>query len=309
MTNISIANTESKNHNWQKTRKKLVPFAYLSPTIALLTVLSLIPIAIVFYYSLMDNVIITRDAPSFVGISNYVDIITDSVFLEALSNTLFLTIVSVVAHLIIGLAFAMLLNTEVISPMTRALFRVVYILPWVFTASIIAILWRLMLNPNGIINYLLMWSNLVSHQIEWLGSREVALYAVTFINIWAGYPFYMVSLLAGLQGISRDLYEAGTIDGASRIQLFRYITLPQLKPIILSLAMLDFIWTTHQFTLIWMTTGGGPIRSTEVLSTFTYKLAFSSYKFSLASANAFIILTLSIVVALFYVRNQKATGE
>ncbi|MCB0192520.1 MAG: sugar ABC transporter permease [Anaerolineae bacterium] len=309
MTNISIANTESKNHNWQKTRKKLVPFAYLSPTIALLTVLSLIPIAIVFYYSLMDNVIITRDAPSFVGISNYVDIITDSVFLEALSNTLFLTIVSVVAHLIIGLAFAMLLNTEVISPMTRALFRVVYILPWVFTASIIAILWRLMLNPNGIINYLLMWSNLVSHQIEWLGSREVALYAVTFINIWAGYPFYMVSLLAGLQGISKDLYEAGTIDGASRIQLFRYITLPQLKPIILSLAMLDFIWTTHQFTLIWMTTGGGPIRSTEVLSTFTYKLAFSSYKFSLASANAFIILTLSIVVALFYVRNQKATGE
>ena len=308
MANISLS-TETKTRNWHKTGKQLVPFAYLSPTIILLTVLSLIPIAIVFYYSLMDNVIITREAPTFVGISNYVEIITDSVFRQALGHTLYLTIISVIAHLILGLSFAMLLNTEMISPGMRALFRVVYILPWVFTASIIAVLWRLMLNPNGIINYMLISVGLASQQIEWLSSRQLALPAVTLINIWAGYPFYMVSLLAGLQGIPKDLYDAGTIDGASRTQLFRYITLPQLKPIIISLAMLDFIWTTHQFTLIWMTTGGGPIRATEVLSTFTYKLAFSSYQFSLASANAFIILALSIGVALFYVRNQRATDE
>jgi multiple sugar transport system permease protein len=289
--------------------KQLVPFAYLSPTILLLTVLSLIPIATVFYYSLMDNVIITTDAPAFVGIRNYVEIVSDSVFLQALGQTLYLTIMSVIVHFILGLSFAMLLNTKVVGPGTRALFRVVYILPWVFTASIIAILWRLMLNPNGVINYLLIWAGLVSEQIEWLGSRQLALQSVTFINIWAGYPFYMVSLLAGLQGIPNDLYEAGTIDGANGPQLFRFITLPQLKPIIISLAMLDFIWTTHQFTLIWMTTGGGPIRATEVLSTFTYKLAFSSYQFSLASTTAFVILALSIGVALFYVRNQRVTDE
>lgn len=306
MANIGIS-AESKNRSWQRTKKQLVPFAYLSPTILLLTVLSLIPIAIVFYYSLMDNVIITRTPPAFVGVNNYIDILTDNVFFQALRNTLYLTIMSVIIHLILGLAFAMLLNTKVIGPGTRALFRVVYILPWVFTASIIAILWRLLLNPNGIINYVLVEAGLASAQIEWLGSRDLALHAVTFINIWSGYPFYMVSLLAGLQGIPSDLYDAGTIDGANRRQLFRYITLPQLKPIIISLAMLDFIWTTHQFTLIWMTTGGGPIRATEMLSTFTYKLAFSSYKFSLASATAFVILTLSIIVALFYVRNQRAT--
>lgn len=306
MANIGIS-AESKNRSWQRTKKQLVPFAYLSPTILLLTVLSLIPIAIVFYYSLMDNVIITRTPPAFVGVNNYIDILTDNVFFQALRNTLYLTIMSVIIHLILGLAFAMLLNTKVIGPGTRALFRVVYILPWVFTASIIAILWRLLLNPNGILNYLLVEAGLASAQIEWLGSRDLALHAVTFINIWSGYPFYMVSLLAGLQGIPSDLYDAGTIDGANRRQLFRYITLPQLKPIIISLAMLDFIWTTHQFTLIWMTTGGGPIRATEMLSTFTYKLAFSSYKFSLASATAFVILTLSIIVALFYVRNQRAT--
>jgi multiple sugar transport system permease protein len=297
-----------ENHTMQRLTKKLVPFAYLSPTILLLTVLSLIPITMVFYYSLMDNVIMNEN-PVFVGLANYVEIVLDDVFQQAIANTLFFTLVSVVFHLILGLSFALLLNTKLLDPLTKALFRMVYVLPWVFTATIIAILWRLMLNPNGVINYILLSLGLVSEQIEWLSSRQLALSAVTFINIWAGYPFYMVSLLAGLQGIPEELYEAGTIDGANGRQLFRYITIPQLKPIIISLAMLDFIWTMHQFTLIWMTTGGGPIRATEMLSTFTYKLAFSSYEFSMASTSAFVILVLSMIVALFYVRNQRASDE
>jgi multiple sugar transport system permease protein len=292
----------------QKVTKRLIPFAYLSPTLLLLTVLSLIPIGMVFYYSLMDNVIMNQN-PVFVGIANYVDILMDKVWQQAIANTLFFTVVSVIFHLILGLSFALLLNTKLLGPTTKALFRVVYVLPWVFTASIIAILWRLMLNPNGVINYILISMGLASEPIEWLGSRQLALPAVTFINIWAGYPFYMVSLLAGLQGIPDELYEAGTIDGANGRQLFRYITIPQLRPIILSLAMLDFIWTMHQFTLIWMTTGGGPIRATEMLSTFTYKLAFSSYEFSMASTSAFVILLLSMFVAFFYVRQQRASDE
>jgi len=292
-----------------KFRKQLVPFAYLSPTLILLSVLSLIPIATVFYYSLMDNVIITNVPPSFVGLSNYQEILSDHNFLQAFQNTLILALASVIAHFLLGLSFAMLLNTKIIGPITKALFRVVYILPWVFTASIIAVLWRLLLNPNGVVNFLLTGIGIASEPIEWLASRQLALPAVIFINIWAGYPFYMVSFLAGLQGISDDLYEAGKIDGAGTAALFRYITLPMLRPIIVSLAMLDFIWTTHQFTLIWMTTGGGPVRASEVLSTFTYKLAFSSYEFSLASTTAMVILALSTVVAIFYVRNQRLANE
>jgi multiple sugar transport system permease protein len=275
----------------------------------LLAVLSFLPIATVFYYSLMDNVIITREEPSFVGLSNYSKILTDDNFSQALQNTLFLASVSVVAHFILGLSFALLLNTNLLSGGIRAVFRAIYILPWVFTASIIAILWRLLLNPNGVVNYLLTEAGLASGPIEWLSSRELAMYTVVFINIWAGYPFYMVSFLAGLQGIPAELYEAGKIDGANGIQLFRFITLPQLRPIISSLAVLDFIWTTHQFTLIWMTTGGGPGRSTEVLSTFTYKLAFSSYEFSLASTTAILILLMSSILAVFYVRNQRLAND
>jgi multiple sugar transport system permease protein len=288
--------------------KKLTPFAYLSPTLILLAVLSLIPIGTVFYYSMMDNVIMNKN-PVFVGLANYVELLTDKNFHGAIANTLYFTVMSVVFHLLLGLSFALLLNTRLLGPLTKALFRVVYVLPWVFTATIIAILWRLLLNPNGVINYILITLGLADGPIEWLSSRQLALYSVTFINIWAGYPFYMVSLLAGLQGIPEELYEAGTIDGANGRQLFRFITLPQLKPIIVSLAMLDFIWTMHQFTLIWMTTGGGPIRTTEMLSTFTYKLAFSSYEFSHASASAFIILVLSMFVAVFYVRQQRASDE
>src|SRR5258708_888093 len=125
----------------------------------------------VFLYSLVDNVIITRTPPTFVGLSNYIRIISDSHFREALGNTLVFSGVSVVAHFLIGLTFAMLLNTQLVGIIPRALFRVIYILPWVFTASVIAILWRLLLNPSGAVNYVLLRLGLASTEIEWLGSR------------------------------------------------------------------------------------------------------------------------------------------
>lgn len=285
--------------------RSLVPYAYLSPTALLLLVLMMLPIVLVIGYSFFDNVI-TNKHPEFIGFANYVKVLTDGVFITALRNTLFFTLVSVAAHLVLGLLFAMLLNTKLLSTVSKALFRAVYVLPWLFTVAIIAVLWRLLLSPNGVINFLLIDLGLTHNGIEWLSSRATALVAVTFINIWAGYPFFMVSLLAGLQGIPRDLYEAATVDGANGIQQFFNVTLPQLRPIIISMAMLDLIWTSQQFALIWMTTGGGPINDTEMLSTYTYKEAFSRYEFSVASASAVIILLLSMVLAFFYVRHQKA---
>jgi multiple sugar transport system permease protein len=202
----------------------------------------------------------------------------------------------------------MLLNTSLVPDWIKAVFRSIYIMPWLFTVAIIAVLWRLLLNPNGIINYYLMEWGLVGQRVEWLASLDLSLYAVTFINIWAGDPFFMVSLLAGLQGIPGDLYEAAMVDGASGRQRFWNITLPQLKPIIISMALLDAIWTSQQFALIWLTTGGGPINVTEVLSTFTYKLAFSQYEFALASTSAVLVLLMSMVLAVLYVRHQRAQG-
>ena len=280
-------------------RKAGEAYVFLSPTLILLFVLMIVPIVMVIGYSFQDNVILNK-SPDLVGVDNYVAILTDPGFWKATGNTLFFTITSVAAHLVLGLSFAMLLNSTLIGAVPRAIFRGLYVLPWLFTVAVIAVLWRMLLAPNGIVNFLL------DTDIEWLASPQLALGTVTFINIWAGYPFFMVSLLAGLQGIPSDLYEAATVDGASPAQRFWNVTIPQLRPIIVSLLLLDLIWTSQQFALIWLTTGGGPIDVTEMLSTFTYKLAFAQYDFSMASTSAVLVLAMSMIVAVLYVRHQKA---
>lgn len=278
----------------------------MAPTYVLLALLMVLPMVMVVRFALMDNVIVNRD-PAFVGASNFLRLLGDRTFQISLGNTLYFTVMSISFHLLIGLAFALLLNTSVIHPLLRGVLRAVYIIPWMFTATITAVIWRLLLNPVGIVNFTLQALNIAAANIEWFSSSTLALHALTFVNVWAGYPFYMVSLLAGMQGIPGELYEAATIDGADNVQRFRHITIPHLAPIIVSIAMLDFIWTMHLFPLVWMTTGGGPGRSTEMLATFTYKLAFTTFDFSLASASAVIILIVSIAVALLYIRYQRAS--
>ncbi len=280
------------------------PYLYLGPTMVLLLVLMVVPIGMVVSYSFLDNVVMVKQS-HFIGFRNYIHLFSDPVFIESLGNTFYFTVMSVLFHLVLGLLFAMLLNSKQVKRLARYFFRVIYILPWVFTATIIAVLWRLMLNPNGIINYIIEATGMVSQKVEWLSSTQLALHSLTFINIWAGYPFFMMSILAGLQGIPTDLYEAATIDGANGIKVFFFVTLPQLMPIVTSMAMLDIIWTMQQFPLVWMTTGGGPVHSTEMLSTYTYKQAFSSYQFSMASTSAVVILVLSMFVAIWYFRNQN----
>ena len=289
----------------QKTKRTLEPYFYVAPAMFLFRILMLFPMITVLRYSFQDRVIMNKN-PDYVGFENYRTIFADEVFWQSVGQTLYFTIMSVVFHLIIGLIFALLLNSDRVNPIARGILRVLFILPWLFTAVIIAVIWRLLLDPNGVINAILMALNIVDFKVEWFSSTSTAIHALTFANIWAGYPLYMVSLLAGLQGIPNDLYEAAEIDGAGELQKLVYITIPQLMPIIISIALLDFIWTMQVFPLVWMTTGGGPIYATEMLSTFTYKLAFSRYQFSLASASAVIILILSMSVTYFYIKQQKA---
>lgn len=288
-----------------KVKKRLTPYLYVAPATIMFTLLMLVPMLMVLRYSMMDGAIMKKNA-TFVGLQNFMTIFDNPVFWQSLWQTLYFTVMSVAFHFLIGLVFALMLNSHRINPMLRSVLRVLYILPWLFTAVIIAIIWRLLLDPNGVVNSILMYLHIVDFKVEWFSSTETAIHALTFANIWAGYPLYMVSLLAGLQGIPRDYYEAAGLDGANEFQKFRYITIPQLMPIIISIALLDFIWTMQVFPLIWMTTGGGPIYATEVLSTFTYKLAFSRYEFSLASASAIIILLLSMSMTYFYIKHQKA---
>ncbi len=286
-------------------KKKLTPYGYLLPTIILMMILLVVPIIMVISYSLYDNVIANQN-PVFVGLQNYKTVLTDEDFWAAVGHTLFFVIVSIIAHMLIGMMFALILNTRYLGTKTKGIFRVVYALPWMFTASVIAILWRMMLDPNGVINYFIQVLGISDESVTFLASRDIALYSVTLINIWSGYPFYMISILAGLQGISPDLYEASSLDGANTVQSFFGITIPQLKPILISLIMLDFVWTLQQFALIWMTTGGGPVNATETISTWIYKQGFTKYEYSMASTGAVILLVVCSIIGVFYVRHQRA---
>lgn len=286
-------------------KKQATPYVYLLPTVVLMFVLLIIPIIMVIRYSFFDNVIINKN-PIFVGLENYKAVLSDPTFLTAIKNTLFFVIVSIAAHLVIGMVFAMVLNTRYLGDKTKGIFRVIYALPWMFTASVIAILWRMMLDPNGVLNYFLTTLHITADNVSFLASRDIALKAVTLINIWSGYPFYMISILAGLQGISTDLYEASALDGANAFQTYFRITVPQLKPILISLLMLDFVWTLQQFALIWMTTGGGPVSATETISTYIYKQGFTKYEYSMASTGAVILLIVCTVIGIFYVRQQRS---
>lgn len=290
------------------TGKKTAPYRYLAPTILLMMVFMVMPICMVIGYSFVDKAVVSQN-PVFAGWKNYKAIFTDSQFMGAVFNTVIFVLVSVAAHLLLGILFALLLNSRCFGTRTKTIARVVYILPWVFTASVVAILWKLMLQPSGVVNWILSVFPQITKNTEWLSNRRLALAVICFINIWCGYPFYMISILAGLQGISGDLYESAAIDGSTASKSFLHITVPQLKPILISIGMLDFIWTLQSFNVIWMLTGGGPVRRTETLSIYIYKQAFQKMNYSMAATAAVILLVVCIVTAVFYVKQQKKAGE
>jgi len=298
---------ETNNHNklnMYQLGRRVEPYLFLLPTIIMLVLLLLVPIIMVISYSFFNNVIINNH-PMWVGLDNYKKIFSDDVFIKASEHTAVFVLLNVIFHLIIGMTMALMVNAKSLRPVPKAAFRIIFLLPWMFNATVIAILWKLLLNPSGVVNYITVTFRFSDHVIAYMSEKSLALWVLTFINIWAGYPFYMISILAGFQGISPELYEVASIDGADSIQKFSYITIPLLKPILISIMLLDFIWTTQTFSLIWLLTGGGPAYATEMMSTYVYRTAFQSYKYSQASAAAVLILLVCAILAIFYVRNQR----
>lgn len=281
----------------------IAPYFYIGPVMAILTILMIYPMCMIIKLALYNNYYVVSK-PVWVGLKNFIDFSRNEIFWVSLKNTVIFTVFSVFFHMIVGIAFAVLLN-QPLNKIALTFFRSILILPWIFTAAIVAINWQLLLDPLGIINFILGKLGMLTSPVEWFGDYFLAMPTLIFVSIWRGYPFVMISILAGLQGIPINTYEAAKIDGADAWQIFCYVTLPQLKPILLSVGLLDTIWTFRLFPLIWLTTGGGPGRATEVLSTYTYKLAFVRFEFSKASALGTIILIFVMVFTFFYLKHQK----
>lgn len=236
----------------------------------------------------------------FVGLSNYIELFHNETFLMVFKNTFVFTIGCLVVQFTIGFIFALFFSKKfTLAGPIRGMILVGYMMPM----SVTALLGKNMFDvSSGVINDLFMKLGLISAPVEWLLSGSTAMIAIIAVNCWVGIPFNMLLLTSGLTGISTEIYESAEVDGANPFQRFLYITLPLMKPAILSVLMLGFIYTFKAFDLMFVMTSGGPLNSTDVLGTYAYTLSFKLYEFSLGSTAAIILFACLFIVGLFYLR-------
>ncbi|WP_394910902.1 carbohydrate ABC transporter permease [uncultured Robinsoniella sp.] len=239
-------------------------------------------------------------ASVFVGLENYMQLFKDPTFQLVIRNTFIFTIACLVVQFTIGFLFAMFFSKKfTFAGPIRGLVLIGYMMPM----SVTALLGKNMFGvTEGVINNLLMKLGVIHTPVEWLVSTSTALIAVIAVNCWVGIPFNMLLLTSGLTGISDDIYESASMDGANKLQRFLHITLPLMKPAILSVLMLGFIYTFKAFDLMFVMTAGGPLNSTDVLGTYSYTQSFTQYEFSKGAASAMILFGCLFIIGLIYLR-------
>lgn len=235
-----------------------------------------------------------------VTLRNYRELLTDGLFWNALGVTLLFVAGTVGMHIIIGMVVALALNSAI---RAKSIFQMIAILPWTLPDVISGLVWRFMYNPTaGIINRVLRDFGLTDRYIEWLGNPDSALWSVILADVWRGYPFVMIILLAGLAAIPDDYFEAAEVDGANVFQRFYHITIPSIARIVYIALALDTIWQMRRFGLIYNMTAGGPNHSTEILSLYIYKHYFQYFNFEYAAAMAVVMAIIMLVISFPYVR-------
>lgn len=246
---------------------------------------------------------------SFIGLDNYLWVLQDSTFWQAGLNSIIWTVVGVTGQLLIGLVGALALERVAKG---RTLYRVLLIIPWTFSSVVMAAVWRLMLDAlYGIINGYLTWAHIIDQPLSWFGDARTALGSAIVVNVWFGVPFMLLSLVAGLQTISKDLYEAASVDGAGYLRQVRHITLPGLAPIISTLVVLRTIWVINNFDIVFLTTGGGPSNSSITLPVYAYQVGWANFQVGRMAAISVILTGILIVFALLYFRlvDDKANAQ
>ncbi|MFM8681785.1 MAG: carbohydrate ABC transporter permease [Alphaproteobacteria bacterium] len=248
-------------------QERVLGYVLVGPVVILLLALVAYPFAVAIGYALSDRTI--ADPGEFVGLENFFNLWESQIYRRTLRNTCLFTIGSVTIRLVLGVALALMLN-EVFP--CRRLVRASVLLPWIVPTVLGTMAWLWMFNPNfSVINWVLVHAGLASHGPNWLTDPDLALFSVTLVNAWRGTPFMAIVVLAGLQAIPSELYEAATIDGAGKLQRFRHVTLPLVMPVMLTALVLSIIWTFSDFGIVYGLTKGGPMNATHVLATLSYE--------------------------------------
>lgn len=271
------------------------------PAMALFVAVILYPLLNSLVMAFFDQSLVRPDR-TFVGLANIQAVLSDN-FLALLRTTVVFALFSTLIPFLIGLALALILN---IPFRGRSLLRGAILLPWLLPGVIVSFLWMWIFNANyGVLNGALQLSGLIHQNINWLGQPSTALIGVITAKTWNSFPWLTVMLLAGLQAINQDLYEAAAIDGAGRWQCFWRITLPQLRGVISIVLLLELIWNFQHFETIYVLTSGGPAGATTTFAVAVYETAFQAFDLGKASAIGLLWMVLLSVLVLVYLRFER----
>lgn len=244
----------------------------------------------------------TGKAP-FVGLENYASVVSDPIFGKALANTAIFTIASILLQFVIGMLLALFFHKNF--PLSGVL-RALFLLPWLIPLIVASATWKSILDQDtGILNGFLQGVGLIDTPIPWLSSPEFALVAVIMVNVWIGIPFNLTLLYSGLQDIPEELYEAGALDGATGWRAFWNITWPNLRAVVGVVLMLGIIYTLKVLDIILGLTGGGPANATQTIALQSYQRSFVEFKFGQGAALSNILIVLSLVFAVIYLRSNR----
>lgn len=284
-------------------KRKSVPYILLLPAVTLVLIFMLYPIGNVFYLSFQHYNPTKPWIQGFAGLENFTDILADKEFWNSLKVSVKWVVSEVLLQLIFGMIIALILNQKFKG---RGLFRAITFIPWAMSGVLTAVLWSLIFNQNvGLLNDVLMKIGVLKESKAWLANSNLVFGSVVTAELWRGIPFFAISLLAAMQSISGDLYEAANVDGCSRWQGFRYITLPALKDTIILTTLLRSVWEFNSVDLIYSLTGGGPVGKTTTLSILIANHATKTSNYGYGSAISVISFCILAVFALFYLKLSK----
>lgn len=277
-------------------REIKLPYLLIAPTIAVLVALSIYPL---FYAVKISLQIETGEAARW-SLANFARLASDKFFLEALVHTFIYAVVALTFEFLLGLGLAVMLDRPLRG---RSFFRSMLLIPMMLPPVVVGVVWRLMLNPDfGAVNGTLKSAGVSTESLTWTASPILALGSVIAVDVWQWTPFMFLVLLAGLQAIPQEPYEAAIVDGSSSWQTFCNVTLPLLKPAILIALLLRTMDLLRVFDQIFILTQGGPGFATETVSLYIYRTAFRFFDFGYAAAMSFVLLLLTNVISVGYIR-------
>jgi multiple sugar transport system permease protein len=302
---MSLSSQTMPKQAGRRKRFNIWPYVLVSPALLIVTFVIFIPVIEAFVMSLQRYDLRRPHKIGFIGMENYATIFQDDLFWKALKNTLIWVVAGVGFQFLLGFILALLLNQQFKG---RGFVRAVSLIPWATPGVLIGLMWKWIYDGNyGVLNDLLIKLNLIDHSVPFLSQTSTAFPAVIVTIIWQGIPFFAIMILAGLQVIPQELYEAADMDGANSWQKLFWITIPSLKNVILVTLLLRIIWVANSVDIIYSMTGGGPSYSTQTLSVYIFNKAMV-LDLGYASGMALILMVLLAFVAIPYLRSSFKEG-